>query len=267
MNPRIRALIRKDWLELVHNSAALAPLAIVPAVFVVFIPVLMFVLAGTTALTASVNGLESFVQNFPVELLPAEYALEDQMLYAMLTYFMAPLFLIIPVMIASITSSSSFVGEKERRTLEGLFYTPLTNRELAFGKILASFIPAVGLTWACFLLYTALVTTLGYSRFGWFFPTTEWVLSMILIVPLIAFVAIAATVAVSQRAKTMQGAQGAAMFFVLPIIAFVISQSTGVLLFGTTVVLAFAGVLAIVAVVLFYFVVARFSRERMLTQL
>lgn len=267
MNQRIRALIRKDWLELLHNSAALAPLIIVPAVFVVIIPVLMFILGGSVGLSASINGLDAFIRNFPPEFLPAGYSLDDQMLYAMVTYFMAPLFLIIPVMVASITASSSFVGEKERRTLEGLFYTPLTNRELAFGKILGSFLPAVGLTWVCFVLYTTIVTAFGYTRFGWFFPTTGWVLSMVLIVPLIAFVAIAATVAVSQRAKTMQGAQGSAMFFVLPIIALVVSQSTGVLLFGTPVVLAFAAVLAVVAIILFYFVVARFSRERMLTRL
>lgn len=267
MNRRIRALIRKDWLELVHNSAALAPLLVVPFIFVVVMPVAMFFLIGNPALRASINGLESFILNFPQELLPAGLALEDQMLYAILTYFMAPLFLIVPVMIASVTASSSFVGEKERRTLEGLFYTPLSNRELAFGKIMASFIPSVGFTWLCFVIYTGLVNGLGYSRFGWFFPNTEWVLSMVLIVPLIAFVAIAATVAVSQRAKTMQGAQGSAVFFVLPIIALVVSQSTGVLLFGVPVVLAFSGALLVVALAMYFLVVARFSRERMLTNL
>ena len=267
MNPRIRALVAKDWLELVHNQAAMIPIFVVPAVFVLFFPTLFFTLLGNDVVRVGINGVDAFLRNFPAELLPVGLDAEDQMLYAMVTFFMAPLFLIIPVMIASIVASSSFVGEKERRTLEGLFYTPLSNRELAFGKIAASFIPAVGFTWVCFLAYTVLVNALGYSRFGLFFPTTQWVLSMLLIVPLIAFVAIAATVAVSQRAKTMQGAQGAAMFFVFPIVGFVVSQSAGILLFNNTVVLIFAAVLAVVAVMMFFLVVSRFSRERMLMNL
>lgn len=267
MNPRVVTLVKKDWLEMLQNRTAMIPIFIVPAVFVLVIPTLFFVLLHNDVLRAGINGVDMFMRTFPTELLPAGLGGEEQMLYAMVTYFMAPMFLIIPVMIATIVASSSFVGEKERRTLEGLFYTPLSNRELAFGKITAAFIPAVGFTWACFLAYTVLVNALGYSRLGLFFPTTQWVLSMLLIVPLIAFVAIAATVAVSQRAKTMQSAQGAATFFVLPIVGLVVSQSAGVLLFNNAVVLVFAAVLAIVAVLMFFLVVSRFSRERMLMNL
>lgn len=267
MTTRVRALITKDWLELLQNRTAMIPIFIVPLVFVVIIPTMFFVLMNNDVLRAGINGVDMFMRTFPTELLPAGVGPEEQMLYAMVMYFMAPMFLIIPVMIATIVASSSFVGEKERRTLEGLLYTPLSNRELAFGKIAASFIPAVGFTWACFLVYAVLVNALGYSRLGVFFPSAQWVLSMALIVPLIAFVAIAATVAVSQRAKTMQGAQGAATFFVLPIVGLVVSQSAGVLLFNTTVVLIAAGILALAAVIMFFLVVSRFSRERMLLNL
>ncbi|MFW9943542.1 MAG: ABC transporter permease [Candidatus Sifarchaeia archaeon] len=67
--------------------------------------------------------------------------------YDMLMLFMAPmvatmlaLFSVIP---ASMISANSFVGEKEQNTLEPLLATPLTDRQLLLGKILASFIPSI----------------------------------------------------------------------------------------------------------------------------
>jgi len=64
----------------------------------------------------------------------------------MLVLFIAPmvatmlaLFSVIP---ASMISANSFVGEKEQNTLEPLLATPLTDRQLLLGKLLASFIPS-----------------------------------------------------------------------------------------------------------------------------
>ena len=64
------------------------------------------------------------------------------MVVLMLGYFLAPLFLIIPLMVAAIVGAESFVGEKERHTLEGLLYTPATDLELYAGKVLAGAVPA-----------------------------------------------------------------------------------------------------------------------------
>ena len=45
-------------------------------------------------------------------------------------------FLIVPIMASSVMAASSFVGEKEKHTLETLLYSPLSLRQLFQSKVL-----------------------------------------------------------------------------------------------------------------------------------
>lgn len=49
---------------------------------------------------------------------------------------MPPFFLIVPIMASSVMAASSFVGEKEKHTLETLLYSPLSLRQLFQSKVL-----------------------------------------------------------------------------------------------------------------------------------
>ena len=49
-------------------------------------------------------------------------------------------FLIIPIMAATVMSATSFVGEKEKQTLETLLYCPLSLKQIFRAKVLASFL-------------------------------------------------------------------------------------------------------------------------------
>src|SRR5690606_12769269 len=159
------------------------------------------------------------------------------------------------------------VGEKERRTIEGLLYTPLTDRELVLAKILGSVLPAIAVAWLSFVLYTVLVNVLGWPIFERvYFPTWTWAVLMLLVVPLIAFLSTALVVAVSGRAMTMQGAQGISMLLVFPVLALVIGQAAGVAFFDVPIALGLAVVLAVLDVLVFRFAVGQFQRERVLTK-
>lgn len=265
---RVLALMRKDWRELARNKQAIAPLVIVPLLFVVVIPAAVILLGNNAAVTSSVTGLRGFLDNLPEGVLPPRLSVQQTVIYAVIVYFMAPFFLIIPVMVASITASSSFVGEKERRTIEGLLYTPLTDRELVLGKTLVSVIPSVLLAWVSFAIYTTVVTVLAAPTFdGPFFPTWAWVVIILALVPLIAFLATCLIVAVSGRSTSMQEAQGSAVLVILPVIGLVISQATGLLLFDTTVALVAAAALLVIDVAVYLAVVGRFRRELIITRL
>ena len=171
-------------------------------------------------------------------------------------------------MIASITASSSFVGEKERRTIEGLFYTPLSNRELVLAKVLGSVIPSVLLTWVAFIVYTLIVNVLGSPMMGGvFFPTWTWSVIIVVLVPAVGFLATSLIVAVSGRSTTMQGAQGTTLLVVFPIIALVVTQATGLMLFDVTTAVIAAVALIVIDIAAFIFIVARFDRERIITRL
>jgi ABC-2 type transport system permease protein len=265
---RVGAVIRKDWLEVVRNKQLLGSLAAVPVAFAVIFPAAIILLGSSGILTSTISGLQGFLDNLPAGTVPADYTIDQTIVYAVIVYFLAPFFLVIPVMTASITASSSFVGEKERRTIEGLLYTPLSNRELVLAKVLGSVIPSVLLTWAAFAVYTVIVNALGWRTMGGvFFPTWTWAVLVVALVPLVGFLATSLVVAVSGRSSTMQGAQGAAMFIVFPILALVVSQATGVLLFDVPVALAAAAGLLVIDLVTFFLVVARFQRERIVTRL
>ncbi|WP_158268760.1 ABC transporter permease subunit [Salinibacterium hongtaonis] len=260
--------MRKDWNELTRSKQIMAPLVIIPLLFAIFIPSFVILLGNNPAVASSITGFGTFLETLPPGVVPAGYSLEQTAVYAVIVYFMAPFFLIIPVMVASITASSSIVGEKERRTIEGLLYTPLTDRELVLGKVLASVVPAILIAWASFLVYTVVVNTLGGPVLdGLFFPTWTWVVIVLALVPLVAFLATCLIVAVSGRSTTVQGAQGAAVLIVLPVVGVVVSQASGLMLFDTAVALGASGVLVVVDTVVFALVAGNIRRERILTQL
>lgn len=265
---RVAAIVRKDLREILRNPQLLAPLVAVPVIFVIVFPVAIILLGNSPAITASINGLGAFLENLPEGIVPTGFTEQQTIVYAAIVYFLAPMFLIVPVMFSSVIASSSFVGEKERRTLEGLLYTPITNRELVLAKVLVSVIPAVLVSWASFLIYAAIVNVLGNPIVGAaFFPTPTWILMILLLVPLVALLSTSLTVAVSGRATTMQGAQSIAVIIVLPVIGLVVSQATGLMLFDVPVVLAAIAVLAVVDLIVFLAVARTFQRERIITRL
>ncbi|SDG79636.1 ABC-2 family transporter protein [Lentzea fradiae] len=265
---RVWALMRKDWLEISRNKQAIAPLAIVPLLFAAIIPAAVILVGNGGLLRTSVNGLQSFLDNLPDGIVPSGYTVEQTVVHTVIIYFLAPFFLLIPVMVATIVGSSSFVGEKERRTVEGLLYTPLTNRELVLGKVLVSVVPSVLVTWVSFVVYTVVVNSLGASVMGGlFFPTWSWVVLVVVLVPLVSFLATSLIVAVSGRSKTMQGAQSTAVVIILPVVGLLIGQATGLMLFDITVALVAALVLLAIDVAAFFLVVKQFHRERVITSL
>ena len=68
-----------------------------------------------------------------LELLPqsAQYGSLELTVAGMILNFILPVFfLIIPIMTASIMAASSFVGEKEKHTLETLLYCPMSVKQI-----------------------------------------------------------------------------------------------------------------------------------------
>ncbi len=264
---RVAAVVRKDWLELLRNRQALIPILIVPLIFVVAFPSAI-VLLGRSGLLAEQGDIRDLLDLFPSDLLPAGYDDTQAAVYLALNYMLAPLFLIIPIMLGAISASSSFVGEKERRTLEGLLYTPITNIELVLAKVLVSLVPSVLVTWLAFLVCTVIVNVLGWPLFdAWFFPNLVWLVMVLVLAPLIAFLSVLLIVAVSQRSATMQSAQNASVFLVLPVIALLVSQSAGLIFINTWLVLVASAVVAVLDAVLLWFIATRFNREQLLLRM
>ena len=150
MNSRaVRAIIRKDLKVTLQNKGVSIPLIVVPLIFFLALPAL----AGLAPLLASgqesaMSDLYQMLDQMPAELVTeltgAGYTTLQQVIYLALVYLLAPMYLIVPLMVASVIAADSFAGEKERKTLEALLYTPTTDQELLLGKLLAAWLPAVG---------------------------------------------------------------------------------------------------------------------------
>lgn len=275
MNKRIlRTLAMKDLREVGQNRAAWLPAVLVPLSFVVILP--LAIILAPSLLSFSLVPLLSqqgpvgmMKENIPT--LAAELAgLNQQQTWVVLMtgYFLAPFFLVMPLMLSTIVGAESFAGEKERKTIEALLYTPATDGELFVGKVLASVTPAVALAWLSFLVYGIVVNVAGWSVMGriWF-PTVNWWPLMLWVTPAIATLGMAVTVLISARVSTFMEAYQMSASLVVLVLALVIGQVTGVLYLSVGIALAVGLALWAVDAVLIGFSIRTFARGSLLSRL
>lgn len=264
MNPRrLWAVMRKDLLEVVGTGQVLLPMIIVPLVFVVILPAAMILgsqgLLGDPDIARMIEGLPPVIGEQLVD-----FDDRQTVVYILTVFVFASFFLIIPIMVSTIIAANSFAGEKERKTLEGLLYTPITDLELVGAKILSALIPALMISWICFLVYAVLVNVLAYPIFqGLFFPTVNWLVMMVLLVPAVACMAIALVVLISSKVRGYQEANSIAGALVLPIVLLTVGQVAGVIFFSTLIVVTVSAVFIVADFLLLNFIIRVFHRDRL----
>src|ERR1035437_1323730 len=151
---RVAAVTTKDVKESLSSVQIIGPLIVVPLVIIVGYPSVY--LSALHLAPTAVGGLSGVLGSFPSAAVPA-WVLSSEVAHAAyvgVVYLFAGFFLLVPVMVSTVIAANSFAGEKERRTLEGLLSTPVSDAELVLGKIGAAFLPAVAFTWLCFAIYT-----------------------------------------------------------------------------------------------------------------
>jgi ABC-type transport system involved in multi-copper enzyme maturation permease subunit len=262
---RAFAIMRKDIKEAFGNSQIIYALSIVPIIFSVIMPA-AFVLGVRFGGTSSINNLDKMFKNMPENIMQQMAGFNEiqQVVYLISVYMFSALFLIIPVMVSMIIAADSFAGEKERKTLEGVLYTPVTDSELIFGKIIASFVPSMIVSWACFALYAVILNVLGMPVFHRiYFPTLNWWVLMLLVVPTISFLSIGVMVLVSARVRGYQEANSMGGMVVLPIIALVAGQASGLMYLSTIIMLLVGLFLLFIDALLFYTISNTFHRDRL----
>jgi ABC-2 type transport system permease protein len=261
----------KDWREIRRNWQVIGPLVIVPMLITVMLPLALILIPSMMTIPGT-----SF--NIPVtmfENLPPEIKLEivgmnitQQIVYIFALHFFAPLFLIIPIMTSSVLASDSFAGEKDRKTIEALLATPLSDGELLLGKILVSFIPSMLVTILAFVAYSAIVDISTFSLFGGriLLPNLLWFALIFFVTPAVALAGIGVTVIVSFRVKGYREAQQLSALLVLPVMLLIFSEAGGLLMFGPTMLaLLIVGFVALDLIV-FKLGTSLFKREEILVK-
>lgn len=272
MNLRaIRAIVRKDLNVVVRSKGVMLPMIIVPVVLFVALPALAALAPAATAMTGSpLAGLDSFLENMPPALQAdlTGYGEDQQFVILALVYFLAPMYLIVPLMVASVIAADSFAGEKERKTLEALVYTPTTDGELFLGKVLCALLPAVAVSWIGFVVYGLVANAAAWPTMGEiFFPNAMWVALALWVAPAAAGLGLSTMVVVSARASGFQEAYQVGGAVVIPILLLVIGQATGVMYFSLGLVLLLGLVLWVVDLLLLWFGARTFRRGEILARL
>ncbi|MGZ4164625.1 MAG: ABC transporter permease subunit, partial [Tumebacillaceae bacterium] len=165
------AIAQKDMGVIRSNKQILLPMIIVPLVIGVILPTVLLLVAKSVDVSAKdLNSIMNMVQKLPAgelrDQLLAMPSVNHQVIYLAVNYFLAPLFLLIPVMSSTIIAANSFVGEKERRTLESLLFAPIDVKSLFIGKVLSALIPTLLLTLGSFVMFGLVSDGVGYSMFG-----------------------------------------------------------------------------------------------------
>jgi len=174
-------------------------------------------------------------------------------------------FLIIPIIATTTMATSSFIGEKEKRTLETLLYSPLSVSQIFSSKVLASFLLSMFVTVTTFIAYFIVSQGLLYFLFGHFMlPGVNWYLTIFVVAPALSLLAVTVTCKISAKAQTVEEAFQKAGLLAIPIVIIAASQFTGLMMLNAGILLAAAAVVGIIAFVLMKSALKSFTYEMLL---
>ncbi len=266
----VRTLALRDLTVILRSRAVMLPMVIVPLLFIVAIPAGVGFFAPQMAAAGEADDFAQFLEMMPAPMQErfAGYDEAQVIVAAMLEHLFAPMFLIIPLMVASTIAAGSFVGEKERKTLEALLHTPTTDLELFVGKLLAAWVPAFLVGLGAFVLY-ALVANLSawHVMGGLFFPNAMWVVLALWLAPAAAGLGLGVIVLVSSRVSTFQDAYQLSGLVVIPVVLVVLGQIGGVIYLNTLAVAVTGLVLWLVDGAILWFGVRTFRRSEIIARL
>lgn len=272
----IRAIVTKDWKVIRQSRSVILPMVLLPVIILVLLPGGMGLLlsnlpSDSPDLTNMTSDMQMFFNNMPPSIAAALDGLTTEAqktAVLFLVYIFAPLYLILPIMVASVVAADSFVGEKERKTLEALIYAPTSDRELYVAKMLLPWILAVAVSVIGASLYAVVVNvSLWPMMERVFFPNMTWVLLALWVSPAAAGLGLGAIVLVSSRASTFMEAQQTAGLVVIPIVVLMISQMAGIVYFGVEMVLVLGLILWLIDAVILWYGARRFQRGELMARL
>ncbi len=126
-----------------------------------------------------------------------------------------------PISISLVIALETFVGEKERLSLEPLLSTPLTNIELYMGKSFAAMLPPLMASYIGLVIYVGGLV-LGSQQWR---PPALLVLQIVLLTTVQALVMVTGAVVVSSQTTSTRAANLLASFIIIPMSMLVILDS------------------------------------------
>lgn len=182
---------------------------------------------------------------------------------SILTERMVPFLLMIvgffPISVSMVIALETFVGEKERGSIEPLLNTPLKDWQLYLGKLLSATVPPLFTSYLGMAVYIG-----GLLATGIPIPAPGVLFQIVVLTTVQAFMMVSGSVAVSSQATSVRSANLLASFIIIPA-AFLIQGESVILFWGNYATLwwAVAGLL-VISVLLVRVGLSHFAREELL---
>jgi ABC-2 type transport system permease protein len=264
----VATIVRRDLTVVARSRAVSLPILFLPIVFFVVAPALLTLGAG--AIGSDNAQFEQLVAVMPDALRRDLAGLRPsaQVIVWGLEYVYATFFLIVPLMTSAVIAADSFAGEKERKTLEALVYTPTSDLELYAGKLLAPWLAAVAVSTIGYVVFVIVASLAGGAIVGRPIALTpRWLVFVLVLAPGVASLAVGALVQVSARVRGFQEAYQLGGLVVLPLAFLLIGQLTGVLYLDLPAVIVISGIVWVANVGILSLGYRSFRRERLLVQI
>ena len=261
INSMQKAIILKDFKSVTTNKNLMTALIVVPLVFTVVVPVIFILAVHFTP--EQTSDFDELLKMLPKEMMAGN--LSETIIVFLINYIMPVFFALIPIMASSIMAASSFVGEKEKRTLETLLYSPLTLTQIFQSKVWASFLLSMTITFSSFVIMMIVVETAVFLTLGHFMiPGISWLTTMLVVAPAVSLLAIVFIIKGSAKAQTMEESQQRAIFLIMPLLLLIIGQFTGLIMVSAWYLLIIGGAAGIAAWLLMISSMKRFIYELLL---
>lgn len=164
-----------------------------------------------------------------------------------------------PVTVSLVLALESFVGEKERNSIEALLISPLTDKQLYLGKLMASTIPPLFISFLGMAIYLMAI----YRQGSWL-PDMVTLLQILALTILNGLIMVCGAVVISTQTTSMRGANLLAAFIILPMAMLLQAQSFVIVLSSQTILWGIILGEAVIVLLLIRMGIAHFNREDLL---
>lgn len=230
---RTLTVTRTDLKQLMQARDFWLPMVVLGALFFVVLPTILLSLITQIGSVRLVSSISETLDVLPIETqeqLQGTSA-EGKTAYALAVFLFAPVAVVVPLTISTAVGAATIVGEREKGTGEFLANSPAGVKEIYIGKLLASLIPGYFTTAVGFGLYSLVVNlTVGPEVGGWFFPTAQWWVMIVWVLPPFLAICLSLVLRLSAKVQSTAAAQQASGLISLPLIMIAYGQATGVLL-------------------------------------
>lgn len=259
-------IARKEIREIIIRSKYILLTTVGMAILMgVVLPFIM-----TLTLMGAIQSTEPIPPEFAniPEFVPGQESMTSgQVMFIFMVYTMIGTFhILVPAMLPIYIAADSFAGERERKTIEPLLATPLSNKDLLLGKILTSFVPSIIGSFGGYGATVAIVNVLAWPIYEMIiFPNSSYLLLELIGAPLIALAGIFLMIVVSTKVHRVREASQVGGVVVLPLLVLMFGQMFGFLAFTMVNVLLILCSIGIADVVFYRLAVGIFNREKLLS--